>query len=73
MCMYAHIAHEDYETEQRKNGGMELLVFPTKVNRFVAVLLQCTGVEEVKLATVGRDEVRLNFTLLYVSHRERNV
>lgn len=52
---------------------MDLLIFPTKINLFVAVVLQYTGVKEVKLETLGRNEVRLNFTVLYVSHRERKV
>lgn len=36
---------------------MELLVFPRKISSFVAVVLQSTGIKEVKLETLGRDEV----------------
>lgn len=43
---------------------MDLLIFPTKINLFVAVVLQYTGVKEVKLETLERNEVRLNFTVL---------
>lgn len=49
------------------------MVFPLKINSFVAALLHCTGVKEVKLETMGRNEVRLNFTLLYVSCIERSL
>lgn len=45
---------------------MELLVFPTKISNFVAAVLQCRGVKEVKLETLGRDEACLISTLLYV-------
>lgn len=35
---------------------MELLVFLTNISNSVAVVLQCRGVKEVKLETLGRDE-----------------